>query len=158
MGRSASWYAETVGIVRVIVLDTEQVDNPDQRAWLEKTLATPSDAPWTVVAMHKPAYSAGHHGSDEAVQDAWVPLFEQYDVPLVVAGHDHDYQRSKAINGVTYVVSGAAANLRPTGSQDFTAVSASIRHFLDLAASRTELIVRAIDQDGGLLDSLTLRR
>jgi 3',5'-cyclic AMP phosphodiesterase CpdA len=158
MGRSASWYAETVGIVRVIVLDSEQVDNPDQRAWLEKTLATPSDAPWTVVAMHKPAYSAGHHGSDEAVQDAWVPLFEQYDVPLVVAGHDHDYQRSKAINGVTYVVSGAAANLRPTGSQDFTAVSASIRHFLDLAASRTELIVRAIDQDGGLLDSLTLRR
>jgi hypothetical protein len=48
--------------------------------------------------------------------------------------------------------------LRPTGSQDFTAVSASIRHFLDLAASRTELIVRAIDQQGGLLDSFTLTR
>ncbi len=158
LGRSTSWYVETVGVVRVIVLDTEQVDNPDQRAWLEKTLANPGDAPWTVVAMHKPAYSAGHHGSDEAVQEAWVPLFEQYDVPLVVAGHDHDYQRSKAINGVTYVVSGGASNLRPTGSQDFTAVSASIRHFLDLAASRTELVVRAIDQQGGLLDSFTLTR
>ena len=44
LGRSTSWYVETVGVVRVIVLDTEQVDNPDQRAWLEKTLANPGDA------------------------------------------------------------------------------------------------------------------
>jgi 3',5'-cyclic AMP phosphodiesterase CpdA len=140
------------------VLDTEQVDNPDQRTWLEKTLAAPSHAPWTVVAMHKPAYSAGYHGSEESIQQAWVPLFERYHVPLVLAGHDHDYQRSTPINGVTYVVSGGAATLRPTGSEDFTAVSASVRHFLDLAASRSELIVRAIDQHGDLLDSFTLRR
>ncbi len=158
LGRSTSWYVETVGIVRVVVLDTEQVDNPEQRAWLEKTLATPSDAPWTIVAMHKPAYSAGFHGSDESIQEAWVPLFEQYEVPLVLAGHDHDYQRSIAINGVTYVVSGGAATLRPTGSKDFTAVSASVRHFLDLAASPTTLTGRAIDQHGGLLDSFTLHR
>lgn len=158
LGRSTSWYVETVGIVRVVVLDTEQVDSPEQRAWLEQTLAAPSDAPWTIVAMHKPAYSAGYHGSDESIQEAWVPLFEQYDVPLVLAGHDHDYQRSKLINGVTYVVSGGAATLRPTGSEDFTAVSASIRHFLDLAASRSTLTGRVIDQHGGLLDTFALER
>ncbi len=158
LGRSTSWYVETVGIVRVIVLDSEQVDNTDQRAWLEKTLATPSAAEWTVVAMHKPAYSAGWHGSDKSIQEAWVPLFEQYDVPLVLAGHDHDYQRSKLINGVTYVVSGGAATLRPTGSRDFTAVSESVRHFLDLGASPTTLTGRAIDQHGDLLDSFELRR
>lgn len=158
LNRSTSWYVETVGIVRVVVLDTEQVDNPEQRAWLEQTLAAPSDAAWTVVAMHKPAYSAGYHGSDESIQEAWVPLFEQYDVPLVLAGHDHDYQRSEPINGVTYVVSGGAATLRPTGSQDFTAVSASVRHFLDLVASPSTLTGRAIDQRGRLLDTFTLKR
>ncbi len=158
LDRSTSWYTETVGIVRVIVLDTEQVDSSDQRAWLAQTLAAPTEAPWTIVAMHKPAYSAGQHGSDEAIQDAWVPLFEQYDVPLVLAGHDHDYQRSTPINGVTYVVSGGAANLRPTGHQDFTAVSASIRHFLDLAISTTALHGRAVDQAGNVIDSFEFRR
>ncbi|WP_165763352.1 MULTISPECIES: metallophosphoesterase family protein [unclassified Nocardioides] len=158
LGRSTSWYTETVGIVRVVVLDTEQVDDPDQLAWLDETLATPTDAPWTIVAMHKPAYSAGYHGSDESIQEEWVPLFERYAVPLVLAGHDHDYQRSKKINGVTYVVSGGAATLRPTGRRDFTAVSASIRHFLDLVVSPTRLTGRAIDQNGNLIDSFDLRR
>lgn len=158
LGRSMSWYSETIGIVRVVVLDTERVDDPDQRAWLEDTLAAPSEASWTIVAMHKPAYSAGFHGSDESIQQSWVPLFEQYDVPLVLAGHDHDYQRSTIINGVTYVVSGGAGTLRPTGSQHFTEVSASVRHFLDLVASPTTLTGRAIDQHGGLLDSFTLQR
>jgi hypothetical protein len=108
--------------------------------------------------MHKPAYSAGYHGSDESIQEEWVPLFEQYAVPLALAGHDHDYQRSKKVNGVTYVVSGGAATLRPTGRQDFTAVSASIRHFLDLVVSPTRLTGRAIDQNGNLIDSFDLRR
>jgi hypothetical protein len=30
-------------------------------------------------------------------------------VQLVLSGHDHDCQRSKEINGVTYMVTGAAA-------------------------------------------------
>ena len=158
LGRSTSWYTETVGIVRVVVLDTERVGDPDQRAWLEDTVAAPSQAAWTIVVMHKPAYSAGYHGSDVLIQQAWVPLFEQYDVPLVLAGHDHDYQRSRMINGVTYVVSGGAGTLRPTGSQAFTDVSASVRHFLDLVVSPTSLTGRAIDQHGGLLDEFTLHR
>ena len=96
-GPEQTWYADRVGVVRVVVLDTEQIDNPAQSTWLQETLASPTDAAWTIVAMHKPAFSAGHHGSDEEIQQQWVPLFEQYDVPLVLAGHDHDYQRTKPI-------------------------------------------------------------
>lgn len=158
VGRSNSWYVETVGIVRVIVLDTEQVEDPEQTAWLERVLSTSSDADWTIVAMHKPAYSAGFHGSDAAIQAAWVPLFRRYHVPLVLAGHDHDYQRSTPVDAVTYVVSGGAATLRPTGRADFTAVSASVRHFLDLSFTPELLSGRAIDQQGGLVDSFEIRR
>lgn len=158
LGRSTSWYSETIGIVRVVVLDTERVDDPDQRAWLEDTLSAPSEASWTIVAMHKPAYSAGYHGSDESIQQTWVPLVEQYDVPLVLAGHDHDYQRSTPVDGVTYVVYGGAGTLRPTGREDFTEMNASVRHFLDLGASPTALTGRAIDQRGGHLDEFTLHR
>lgn len=158
LGRRTTWYAQTIGLVRIVVLDSERVGDPEQRAWLQRTLASTTTAPWTIVAMHRPAYSAGHHGSDPEIQAAWVPLFEQYDVPLVLAGHDHDYQRSRPIDGVTYVVSGGAVNLRPTGRADFTAVSASVRHFLDLTISQNRLEGRAIDQSGGVLDSFVISR
>jgi 3',5'-cyclic AMP phosphodiesterase CpdA len=153
-----TWYVDRVGIVRVLVLDTEQVDNPTQSTWLQETLASSTDAPWTIVAMHKPAYSAGVHGSDEEIQQQWVPLFEQYEVPLVLAGHDHDYQRSKPIGGVVYVVSGGAAQLRPTGREDFTEVSTSTLHYVDLLAEDDRLTLRAIDQSGVLFDSVELAR
>jgi len=158
LGRDRAWYVERVGNVRVVVLDTEQVDDPAQTVWLRETLASPTPARWTIVAMHKPAYSAGAHGSDEAVQQAWVPLFNQYEVPLVLAGHDHDYQRSHPIEGVVYVVSGGAATLRRTGREEFTAVSASVRHYVDLLVSADRLTGRALDQDGRLIDSFELKR
>lgn len=158
LGRGRSWYAQDVGIARVIVLDTERVDDPDQTAWLGDTLAAATTADWTIVAMHRPAYSAGKHGSDEEIQRAWVPLFEKHHVPLVLAGHDHDYQRSRPINGVTYVVTGGAAKLRPAGSEEFTAVSTSTLHYSDLLLERDRLTLRAIDQNGLQFDALTLAR
>lgn len=158
VGREQTWYTDQVGIVRIVVLDTEQVDDPRQTAWLQATLEAPTDAAWTIVAMHKPAYSAGMHGSDQAIQNEWVPLFERYDVALVLAGHDHDHQRSKPIGGVTYLVSGGAATLRPTGREDFTEVSTSTLHYVDILAARDHLTLRAIDQSGMLFDSLELTR
>jgi len=148
-----------VGPVRLVVLDSNRVDVEHQTEWLRRVLAarTPPGT-WTVAAMHHPAYSAGYHGSDMRVRDRWSPLFAEAAVPLVLAGHDHDYQRSTPQDGVTYVVSGAGAKLRPTGRQDFTAVSASALHYLDLLVYRQRLVGRAIDHDGRLLDSFTIRR
>ena len=157
-GRETSWYVDTVGTVRVVVLDTEQIDSQAQATWLAETLATPTDAAWTIVVMHRPAYSAGVHGSDEDIQQQWVPLFEQYDIPLVLAGHDHDYQRSGPIDGVTYIVTGGAATLRDAGQEDFTKVSVSTRHYVDLLAEGDRLTLRAIDQDGMLIDSVELTK
>lgn len=77
-----------------------------------------------------------------------------YEVPLVLAGHD--YQRSTPQNGVTYVVSGAGAKLRPAGSLAFTAVSTSTLHYLDLAFYDNRLLGRATDQSGRLIDTFTL--
>lgn len=159
LGRDASWYVDTVGPVRVVVLDTERVDDREQGRWLAETLAAPvPEGTWTVVALHRPPYSAGEHGPDRSVREAWVPLFEEYDVPLVLAGHEHDYQRTDEVDGVTYVVSGAGAKLRSTGHDELTAVSASTLHFVELLAYRNRLVGHAIDHEGRLVDSFTLRR
>ena len=100
----------------------------------------------------------GDHGSDLAVREAWSPLFVRAKVPLVLAGHDHDYQRSNPQDGVTYVVSGGGAKLRDTGRESFTAVSQSVLHYVDLLVYPDRLVGRAIDQEGDLIDRWTIRR
>jgi len=157
LGRQRAWYVQQVGPVRVVVLDTQQVDDPDQTEWLEKVLARPEPpGSWTVVGLHHPPYSAGMHGSQPEVRQTWVPMFSDADVDLVLAGHDHDYQRSEPQDGVTYVVSGAGAKLDPTGSQDFTAVSDSTLHFLDLLFYDDRIVGRAIDHSGELVDAFEI--
>lgn len=159
LGRRSPWYVEQVGPVRVIVLDSNRVGDVGQLRWLRETLSAPvSSATWTIVAMHHPAYSAGHHGSDLNVRNTWGPLVTEFDVPLVLAGHDHDYQRSIPQNGVTYVVSGAGAKLRATGREGFTAVSDSTLHYVDLVFYDDRILGRAIDQTGRLVDAFTIRR
>ncbi|MCU1672996.1 MAG: hypothetical protein JWN77_1109 [Frankiales bacterium] len=155
LGQPGPWFARRFGPVLLVVLDSNRPDDPDQLRWLGQTL-TASDSPWTVAAMHHPMRSAGYHGSDLDVRRAFGPLFKRYGVQLVLAGHDHDYQRSRSIDGTTYLVSGAAAKLRPAGSNEDTVVSQSIRHFLDVAVFTDRLVVQAVNQQGRVFDSVVL--
>jgi predicted phosphodiesterase len=159
LGRESAWYVEQVGPLRVIVLDSNQVGNHQQTAWLRDVLAQqqPSGS-WTIAAMHHPAYSAGEHGSSLNVRRRWSPLFEAANVPLVLAGHDHDYERSRPHNGITYVVSGAGAKLRKAGHQSFTAVSTSTLHYVDLRVFDDRLEGRAVAQNGRVIDTFTIKR
>ncbi len=159
LGRTSTYYAQQVGNVRILVLDSTRVRDPAQLAWLRARLAEPDPAGgWTIAAMHHPGYSAGVHGSDPAVREVWVPMFRAAGLRLVLAGHDHDYQRSTPQGGVTYVVSGGGAKLRDTGRASFTAVSRSVRHYVDLVAYPDRLELRAVDQRGGLVDAFTITR
>jgi hypothetical protein len=56
------------------------------------------------------------------------------------------------INGVTYVVTGGAAGTRRTGEADFTAVSFSWHHFVELAVFPDRIVIRAVNQDGRVAD------
>lgn len=159
LGQPSLWYVEQIGPVRLVVLDSNRVDDAEQTSWLERTLSEPvAPGTWTIAAMHHPAYSSGVHGSTPEVQRSWVPLFTKYRVPLVLAGHDHDYERTTPQDGVTYVVSGAGSRLRPVGHRDFTATSISTLHYLDLAVSADHLTGTAIDPAGTVIDTFTLSR
>jgi 3',5'-cyclic AMP phosphodiesterase CpdA len=114
LGMPGRWWARHEGDVLIVGLDSTRPDDPDQRAWLGRTLASATE-PWRTVMLHHPPYSAGYQGSDEDARRAFVPLFERNGVQLVLSGHDHDYQRSVPINGVTYVVTGGVAGTRRTG-------------------------------------------
>lgn len=75
-----------------------------QRAWLERTLAAASgcdDIDWIVVCMHQVAMSSAHfNGADLGIRRQWLPLFDAYGVDLVLAGHEHLFERTFPVRGV----------------------------------------------------------
>ena len=76
---------------------------------------------WIIVQMHQCAASssATGNGSDLGIRQEWLPLFDRYQVDLVLNGHDHDYERSFPVRGADAaagheVTGGAVVNtLRP---------------------------------------------
>jgi hypothetical protein len=75
-----------------------------QTAWLERTLAAArhdESVDWIIAQMHQCAASssATGNGSDLGLRAEWLPLFDRYQVDLVLSGHDHDYERSFPVRG-----------------------------------------------------------
>jgi 3',5'-cyclic AMP phosphodiesterase CpdA len=111
------WYAFTAGSVRVISLANDDIVYQDsgnsyvrgysagaQKAWLEQELArtrADSGVDWIVVCMHQTAISTADkfNGADLGIREQWLPLFDRYNVDLVVCGHEHHYERSHPIRG-----------------------------------------------------------
>ena len=75
-----------------------------QRRWLERELAAAraaGDIDWIVVFMHQVAMSTAHfNGADLGIRQQWLPLFDAYGVDLVLAGHEHHYERTFPVRGV----------------------------------------------------------
>lgn len=151
------WYSYDWGDVHMVALDSERVGAP-QADWLDADL-TANHLPWTIVYFHRPPFSSGSHGGDANVQRILVPLFVKHRVPLVLTAHDHDYERTKPQDGVTYIVSGGGGRgTRPVGQSSFTAFSEDVCHFLAITVEGDHLILHAIDGVGQEFDSLLLLR
>jgi acid phosphatase len=159
LGMPRRYYRRRVGDVGLFLIDSNTLGRVQLR-WLESALAS-SDAPWKVVAMHHPAYSCGGYLGDSRVRTLLVPIFERTGVDLVLAAHDHNYQRFAPRRGVTYVVhGGGGAGLYPLRScpTGFPArVRARAAHgWLYLRAEEGSLRVRAISRWGGVHDDFRL--
>lgn len=115
-GLTERTYAFGYGDALFIVLDANRKSEAElaaQTAWLEDQLAN-SEASWNIVAFHQPVYP-GRGGQDEPeLREAWTPLFDEYNVDLVLQGHHHMYQRTPAVRagapdpeGTIYVIANA---------------------------------------------------
>jgi hypothetical protein len=148
-------YARTLPGLRLLFLDANRVDEA-QTGWLDAQLARPGpEAP--VVVFHHAAWSCSRHDSNERVRRAWVPLLERHRVPLVLNGHDHNYQRFVSAGGVTYVVTGGGGrSLYPVDGCAAGAperVAAHVRHhFTAVEAGDGSLAVTVVADDDTVLD------
>ena len=151
------WYSYDWGDVHFVALDTERT-GAAQAAWLEADLAA-NKLPWTIVYGHKPPHSSAGR-NDGPFQQWFTPMLEAHDVPLVLNGHDHHYERFKPVNGVTYVITGGGGRgVRELGGPaPNSAFAEPVIHLVVVSIEGDTLTLHAIDATGREFDSTVIHR
>ena len=102
-------------------------------------------ARWRIPFCHHPRYCAGpQHGNTDSLQDV-VKLWKSAGVRIVLSGHEHNFQHSRA-DGIDYFISGSAGKLRTGKPKDFSAAKTvswcSDCHFLLVTINGTKAAVQ----------------
>ena len=139
-------------------------------AWLAADLAATSQH-WRIVFLHHTPYPTGFHLGDPAcvaVRQLVNPILERNGVQLVLAGHEHGYERTYPLAGgkpagpgsrsTTYVVSGGGGGaLESVGSTPQCALSVEAFHYLRVdVKGKDALTISAVGLDGGMIDRVRL--
>lgn len=146
-----------------------------QWRWLEATLgeaAGDSTVAWTVAVIHYPLYSRGAgvagHGGSEELREALEPLFLRRGVDLVLAGHEHHYERSHPIRrgrrvepgcGPVHLLTGgggAARFARSVAPGGHAARVSRSHHFVGLELWPGHGTGRVVDPEGRVIDRFRL--
>ena len=107
---SDAWYSYDLGGWHVVVLNSNcsfaggcGPGSPQER-WLRRDL-TAHPAACTLAYWHHPRWSSGLHGSDATMATLWNDL-ARGGADVVLAGHDHHYERFAPIGGIRAFVVG----------------------------------------------------
>ena len=135
-----------------------------QRAWLKRQLEK-STAKWKVVVLHHPLYSI--RGKNNNLIQRWMfdNLIREYDVDLVLQGHEHAYARMTAHDDdeaetPVYVVSHLSPkNYRIEFDERFDKFGSGSRYYQKVVADDEQLILTAYDAvTNALYDSLVITK
>ncbi len=141
-------------VIQFFALDTQPIhkgrgDAVDQVKWLSNQLGK-SKARWKIVFGHHPLYSHSIRGRDKLLSAMLEPVLTQHKVDLYLAGHDHTLEMLKPVDGVNYVVSGAAAGEdRPYAVTwtDEAYYAATLGGFVFIRASAGEMVIEFVRMD-----------
>ncbi len=155
-----SWKAPKQS-ARFFFLESSYPDS-GQIAWAEKELKGTSEN-WKIAVFHHPLYSSGRtHGSDLNLRRLLEPMFIEYNVSAVFAGHDHIYERVKPQRGIVYFVVGSGGKLRAGDINRNSALTDkgfdTDNAFLIGEIDGDKLYFQAISRTGTIVDSGIITR
>lgn len=90
-------YYYTYGNTLFIILDTNNYNCATHEAVMKEAVAKNPDAKWRVVMFHQDIYGSGKDHSDSdgmVLRTQLTPLMDEYDIDVVLQGHDHTYSRT----------------------------------------------------------------
>lgn len=162
---SPYYYSIDAQAARIIVLDlpwgTENF-NRKQKAWFEGVLKETDRTKPVIVLSHSYFYASGY--DDPSYDKPWydhyqnipavTPLFEQYDVDLVISGHNH-YQEYLEHEGVRYAIIGSMGGISDPQPKYFSPASkwmaVATNGWLDVDILPAEVVLSFRNEQGELL-------
>jgi hypothetical protein len=157
----------------LVLLDTGHVApiGGEQADWLDHALASRLDLPHLIAVNHVPAYPSyrasegkgGKEGTGEGNRKHWVPLFERYNVDLVLEHHDHTFKRTHPLKGghvderggILYLGDGSWGKLRVPKAPEVRPYLASVSRSYHMTLHRLEGKQRfhmALEETGKIID------
>jgi MYXO-CTERM domain-containing protein len=130
----------------------------DERAWLRAELDRARSEPGLahrIAVMHWGPFSSGRHGNNPALANGEVvAMMRERGVDLLIAGHDHAYERGSG-GGLKYVITGGAG--APLYEKKFDAGETlrfeSAHHFLEIAVDGDRVTSIARRPSGAVLET-----
>lgn len=125
------------------------------KAWLDHA----ADYRWNILFLHHPLYSytrqpilgfiSRGHGPEDELREVLEPMLIGK-VDIVLAGHEHFFQKILPQKGVNYIVSGGGGKVRKGVIRDDPQVEygESTLHFLDVSLDSNVFRYRAINSEG----------
>lgn len=108
----------------------------EHREFIKEAVEKNKDVNWKIVAFHHSIYSAAGHALQSSIlerREKYVPVFEEFDIDMVLMGHDHVYVRSYIMEGFDAVVSEENSVINPKGILYMTLNSSSGSKYYNLS-------------------------
>lgn len=134
----------------------------EERDWLKSELAaamTEQGLDHRIAVLHHGPYSSARHGGNARLHaNGIVDLLRDNKVGLVLAGHDHVYERGEG-KGIKYIVSGGAGAplySRGKGTPE-TQKFESVNHYLEVAVDGESVSIDARRASGSVIEHCTFK-
>ena len=95
-------YYYSYGSGLFIVLNTNNYNAAEHEQAIREAVASDPDATFRIVTIHQDIYGSGLDHSDTdgmILRTQLTPIFDEYDIDVVLQGHDHTYSRTKLLYG-----------------------------------------------------------
>ena len=182
--RKNQYYSYDYGDVHFIVLNTQLAEMEQfqpgllaaETEWFKRDIAK-TDKKWKVVLMHKDVLTyafkskSGRQAGISDIGQAFMPLFDQYGVDVVLTAHLHTYRNRGHIQnferdarGPLYILTGVAGNVRYPGlwaghPLDVTvAPQPETDNYMTLEVSGNTLRLAAFLPDGKQIDNIEIKK
>jgi hypothetical protein len=156
------YYAFDAGFTHFVSLDFNLIEHEPQTAWLMADLEKASlngRTKWIVVQFHQGYYTAGNYDFNafDGLRRQYHPILRAFRVAAALQGHIHLYQRTRPIDGVTYLTVG-------TGGATFhqpRPVKWIVKSHVGTGALRAEIeadraVFKFIDVEHHVIDSFSM--
>jgi acid phosphatase type 7 len=170
-------YSYDYGDVHYVVIDTqaEELSAFDaniyerQAKWLETDLGE-TNKKWKVALLHRSPFDWRTSDAPNEIGRYFLPIFDKYGVDLVFLAHIHSYSRTVPVKnfvpankGTVYITTGRSGDKVWEGSPkkklDVVFYNPMEQpNYLTLDVSNNELYVRAVKQDGSLIDEIHIEK